>query len=273
MSTALDIYTSDVYIDGIEIHGIDDDSIPFPVSSKGIMDISSQDSSTVADKKQKRLDPGAVKIAGYKIPSDLGQIALKSALSDRNLHTFQIGVPGTNDVYAYQGYVTEFNADVKDGSYRFSAGIVLSGAASKSATKADITSITVSSTGTVKVPSSVTVSTTDQIFEILPGVNPTHITVTAGSASGIYYSVDNGSTWISLTTGVISGDISLGGALTIKNVILKVLQTNRISRFVKLVFAVKREFVAGDFSGSGYLFKTSDNKVFLLSDATALAVS
>lgn len=227
-TTAIDVYTSNIYIDGYEIHGLDDEGIPFPQSSTGTKDISSQDSGNFADKGLKRFDPGTVTLSGYKMPGDRGQGILETARNDRQLHTITVQVTG-GDIYTYSAYIIEFSPDTKDNSLRFVCKLSLSGKATKWSSFVPVGTITFSATGTT-VPATYT-DAWDLVNAQSNSASDVTMSVTSSGAT-ITYSDDNGTTWKALSTAV-----TLGSAGTVKSVVLRWIKSDAATRFMRVFIA------------------------------------
>lgn len=233
IDTHIDTFNSTVSIDGTQINGIDTASIPFPKGKTATKDVSSLNSGVVIRKGLKMFDPGSCSLSGNIIAGDAGQIALRAAFQDRKEHIFTINIPDAGEIYTYTAYVSTNFPESKDNTYLFSIDLEVTGQPTVAVTMAAITSITTTS-GTVYPTGGVPAgSGVDMISYVASGTTVT-LTVTAAAASSLAYSINNGSTWITLTSAVASGAITLGGAGTLTPILIMVTEIAKATRFVNL---------------------------------------
>jgi len=231
--THIDTFNSTVSIDGIAINGIFPDSIPFPKGKTGTKDCSTLGSGTIQRKGLKTFDPGNCALSGNKIPGDAGQIALFAAFGDRKEHIITVSIPDAGELFTYSAYVSTDYPDSKDDTYIFTADLEATGPAVLGTAFATITNITTTS-GTVYPTGGVPAgSGVDMISYVASGTTVT-LTVTAAAASSLAYSINNGSTWITLTSAVASGAITLGAAGTMTPILIMVTEVAKATRFVNL---------------------------------------
>ena len=78
---------------------------------------------------------------------------------------------------------------------------------------------------------------TDVIFKEATGVSTDTVEVTAAASSYIGLSVDNGTTWQTLTSGTVSPAVPLGSAGTLITALVRVEETLKATRFVRIFFS------------------------------------
>lgn len=234
-TTAADVYTSTVTVDGVSVLGIDDDGIPFPQGTTGTKDISTQDSGTVMDKGLKRYEPGSISMTGKRMPADTGQNALLAAVDARTAVAMSVTTAG--ETFTYDAYVTEFNVDTKDGTLTFAAKLQMIGKAPAgyvvSADYPDAPTFVFNPAGT-NVPT--TIGTDNNVVNSQAnGVSSVTLAITQASATGIAYSYDEMITWYNMRTGVASSSIPLGAVSSVTIVWVKIEQTGKATRLIKFL--------------------------------------
>lgn len=234
----IDVYGTTVSVNGTEINGLDTDLIPVPESELNTKDVSTLKSGWVTRNKPGKLDPGTVDLTGFKISGDQGQQILKSAFDARSLVTVTVNISPAGEIYTYDAYVTKFTPESDDDSLKFSATLQAYSEVDLATTFADITSLAASGAGAALFPSLVTTAfpatANAVIISEATGITSCALTVIAATATSIRYSLDGGNTWVDMTTGVASGSITLGGVGTVKEALLKVAETGKATRFVKI---------------------------------------
>jgi predicted secreted protein len=233
VDTHVDIYEATIAIDGTTINGVFPESIPFPKGKTGTKDTSTLGSGKTQKKGLKMFDPGSCTLTGNKISGDAGQIALWAAFKDRKEHTFTITIPEAGEVYTYQAYVSTNYPDQKDETYTFTVDLEVTGLPDLSTTYAGITSITVSNSA-VHFPSTATsalpATANDVVTTVLTAVGSVTITPVAAGSSAIY--VDG-----TLTASGATKTVTLGAANTVTVATVRVCETGKADRFVKVYIA------------------------------------
>lgn len=239
----IDTDLSTVKIDGVAIEGIDPESIPFPKPTRDTKLVTTI-KDTVKRKGLKILDPGSASLTGIRIPSDAGQVDLIAASTDGQEHTIQITVPDAALTFEYQAYVSTFYEGVRDeNTLDFTVDLECTGGFVRSATYAEITSIEGAGDGIAHFPSTanseLAATANDVIFLEATGITTDTVTVTAEDASYIGISYDNGSTWNELTSGTGGTFLktSWPAAGAVSKAIIKVMESNKATRFVNLYVA------------------------------------
>ncbi len=234
----IDVYGTTVSVDGTEINGLDTDQIPVPESEINTKDVSTLKSGWVVKNKPAKLDPGTVDLAGFKIPGDPGQQLLKTAFDNRRLVTMTVSILPAGEIYTYDAYVTKITPESDDDSLKFSATLQAFSEVALETTYAGITSLVASGAGVMAFPDLIKTAfpatTNAVIINQATGISSCTITVTAATASSLTYSLNNGDSWVKLTSGTPSGSITLGDAGTVKELILKVAEESKATRFVKI---------------------------------------
>lgn len=242
IDTHIDTFNSTVSIDGTQINGIDTASIPFPKGKTATKDVSSLNSGVVIKKGLKMFDPGSCSLSGNIIAGDAGQIALRAAFQDRKEHIFTINIPDAGEIYTYTAYVSTNFPESKDNTYLFSIDLEVTGQPTVAVTTAAITSITCAGAGVAYSPTNASsaLAATDNVVVIkeATGISTDTVTVTASASSYIGLSVNGGTTWATLTSGVASSTaVTLGAAGTLTPAIVRVEEALKAARFVRLYFA------------------------------------
>lgn len=243
MADHVDTIGTKVFIDGIEILGIDKDTIPIPDGDTEDKDTSVLDSGRVRRKGLGMFDPGSCEISGNKISGDLGQQALQTAFDDRELHRFQVNVIEAGEIYEYDAYVTKFNPGSENDTYKFSSKLLASGPFTLSTTFASVTSISGSSVGISYSPSNsdTAIGSNDNvvIFNVSTGTTTDKVKVTAADADYIGISYDNGTTWTKLESGVQTTFSATywPAAGKLAHAKIKVEEADKATRFIDLYIA------------------------------------
>lgn len=243
MADHVDTIDTKVFIDGIEILGIDKNTIPIPDGDTEDKDTSTLDSGRTKRKGLGMFDPGSCEISGNKMSGDPGQIALQNAFGDRKLHRFQVNVTEAGEIYEYDAYVTKFNPGSENDTYKFSSKLLASGSFRLSTVFAGVTSIEGGGVGITYSPSNASSSlgTGDNvvIFNEATGITTDKIKVTADDADYIGISYDNGRTWTELTSGTqttFSSDYwPTAGKLAHSKI--RVEELDKATRFIDLYIA------------------------------------
>lgn len=236
---AKDTWLTIFKIDGTEINGLNLDVLPIPDGEYGDKNTSSYITGKYSRTGKNQYDGGTVDISGLLIPNDAGQMLLEAALDDNVHHVFQVILTESGLVYEYDALVMQFKPDAEDNTAMFTGSLKADGKLRKSTTGASISKIEIT-TGTVipsTVEASVASTVTDIVVNELTATAAETIKVTASGASFIGYSLDNGYSWTELTSGTISGNITLGAADTVTRILLAVQEDDKATRFINLFFA------------------------------------
>jgi len=238
IDTYVDTFNATVAIDATLINGIDPDSIPFPKGKTGTKDVTSLGSGTTMRKGLKMFDPGSCSLKGNIISGDAGQMALKNAFLDRNEHLFTVIIPEAGEIYSYTAYVSTNFPESKDNTYQFNVDLEVTGPPTRTTTFASITSIEGTGAGITYSPAlantALGATVTDVIFKEATGVSTDTVEVTAVASSYIGLSVDNGTTWQTLTSGTASPAVTLGAAGTLTTALVRVDEALKAGRFVRI---------------------------------------
>lgn len=236
----IDTTGSAVKIDGTTIEGITPGSIPFSKPSRDAKEVTTM-KDTVRRYGLKLLDPGKASFQGNYIANDPGQLALAAASAGLAEHTIQITIAEAGIVYEYQAFVSTFYLSEEDeNTLMFNCDLVVTGGFTKAITSAGITSISGAGAGVKYYPSTASTalgaSVNDVILYEANGVTTDTIKVTASTASFIGISYDGGITWAELTSGTAAtfSATYYPAAGTIGKALIKVMETDKATRFVNL---------------------------------------
>lgn len=228
-----------VLINGTEIIGIDLDSVPIPDGEMGDKEVHYLGLGKFLRKAPDMYDPGSCEITGFYMPGDPGQVALDTAFRNSTECTFQVNLTESGVVYQYDAYVTKYNPGSDSNTAKFNGKILATGIFTATVTYAGVTKIE-ATTGTV-IPTHATTAVaagdTDIVVTELTATIKDNIKVTAASADYLGYTLDGGKTWLPLTSGTASGDITLGAAGSVTKIVIKVEETDKATRFFNVLFA------------------------------------
>jgi hypothetical protein len=226
-------------INGITVEGMDLDSIPVPDGDTDSKKVTTQGKGYVHRNALNMYDPGECEYSGNDIPGDPGQAALYQAFLDRTECVFQCVLTESGVTYEYPGQVAKHTPGSDDNTSKFNGKIVATDIFTRSVSYAEVSKIE-ATTGT-EIPTTastaVTADTTNVVITEPTATVKDTIKVTAATAENIAYSLNSGKTWIPLTSGTASADITLGGAGTVIKAILKVEEADKATRFINIFFA------------------------------------
>ncbi|MFA6719452.1 MAG: hypothetical protein WCS15_10260 [Prevotella sp.] len=221
-------------INGTEIKGLDLDSVPVPDGDSDSHKRTTQSNLYIHKKALGMYDPGECEISGIYIPGDPGQATLDTAFRNRTECTFQVDMTESGTIFQYTGNVTKFLPESDRNTARFTAKILATGLFESSASYAAISKV--EATNGVVTPGTAA-SSLDGVNTIIiygaPGEASDSIKVTAADADSISYTLDESKTWVPLSSGVLSGEISIGST-GITAILLKVEETDKATRFVNM---------------------------------------
>lgn len=236
----IDTTGSTVKIDGTTIEGITPGSIPFSKPSRDTKEVTTQ-KDTVRRYGLKLLDPGEASFQGIYIANDAGQLALKTAADGLAEHTIQIVITEAGITYEYQAFVSTFYLSEEDeNTLMFNCDLRVTGGFTKATTSAAITSIEGAGAGVKHYPSTansaLATTANDVLFYEANGVTTDTVEVTAAAASYLGISYDNGTTWVTLTSGTAAtfSTTYYPAAGAIGKALIKVMETDKATRFVNL---------------------------------------
>lgn len=234
MSDHKDTLLTKFLINGTEVRGLDLDTIPIPEGEINTTKVTTQSDKYIHRSALGMYDPGDCEISGIYMPGDPGQIALDSAFRNRVECTFQVDMTESGTIFQYTGKVTKFILDSENNTARFTVKILANGLFESTTSYATISKI--EATNGIVIPE-IGASSLDGITNMIiygaPGEASEYITVTANDADFIRYSLDGGKTWILLSSGVLSSEISLGES-DITTILLKVEETDKATRFITM---------------------------------------
>ena len=226
-------------INGIEIKGINLDSVPIPDGSTEDKDVHYLGLDRFKRKAPDMYDPGSCDVTGIYMPGDPGQDALNTAFRNVTECTFQTVLTESGTTYQYQGYVTKYSPGSDNNTATFNGTILATGIFTSTSTYAGVTKIE-ATTGTV-IPTHATTAVAaadkDIIVSELTATTTDNIKITAATADYLGYTLDGGVTWTSLTSGTASGNLTLGAAGSVTKIIAKVEEENCATRFFNIIFA------------------------------------
>lgn len=227
------------YVNGTEVKGINLDSIPIPDGSTEDKDVHYLGLDRFKRKAPDMYDPGSCDIKGIYMPGDPGQSALNTAFRNVAECNFQVALTESGTIYEYNGYVMKYLPGSDSNTAIFEGTILATGIFTSTSTYAGVTKIE-ATTGTV-IPTHATTAVADADKDIviteLSATASDSIKVTAVDADYIGYSLDNGVTWNSLTSGTASGNITLGAAGSVTKIIVKVEEEDKATRYFNVLFA------------------------------------
>lgn len=225
-------------INGTEVKGLDLDSIPVPDGEYGDRKTSTQKNKYVHSNALDMYDPGECDISGISIPGDLGQQALDAAFRNRTECVFQVQLVESGVVYQYPGLVKKFNPRSETNTARFYGKILANGLFTSSVTFATVTKIETTKGVVIPNTASSSLSATNNTILVYeaPGEPTDTFKVTAADAILISYSLDGGQNWTSLTSGVVSSDISIGTTDAATHVLVRVEEDNKATRYINMLF-------------------------------------
>jgi hypothetical protein len=239
----IDTTGSTVKIDGTTIDGITPGSIPFSKPSRDTKEVTTQ-KDTVRRYGLKLLDPGEASFQGIYIPNDAGQLALAAAAAGLAEHTIQIAITEASIIYEYQAFVSTFYLTEEDeNTLMFNCDLRVTGGFTKATTSAAITSIEGAAAGIAYSPgtanTALAATANDVIFKEATGITTDTVEVTAAAASYIGISYDGGLTWKELTSGTPADFLAASwpAAAGLAKALIKVMETNKATRFVNLFIA------------------------------------
>lgn len=233
---AKDTWLTIFKIDGTDINGLSLDVLPIPDGEFGDKNTSTYQTGKYSRTGKNQYDGGTVDLSGLLIAGDAGQNRLEEALGDNKHHIFQVILTESGLIYEYDALVMQFKPDAEDNTAMFVGSLKADGPLRKTTTGASISKIEIT-TGTViptTVETSVASTVTDIVVNEVSATASETIKVTAATASFIGYSLDNGYSWTELTSGTMSGGITLGAANTITRILLAVQEDDKATRFINI---------------------------------------
>lgn len=234
-----DTFLTEFKINGITVEGMDLDSIPVPDGDTDSKKVTTQGKGYVHKNALNMFDPGECEYSGNDIPGDPGQAALYDAFLNRTPCIFQCILTESGVVYEYPGQVAKHTPGSDDNTSKFNGKIVATDIFTRSITYATVSKIEATA-GTV-IPTTagtaITDDTTDVVITELTATTKDTFKVTAATASSIAYSLNNGRTWVPMTSGTASTDINFGAAGTVTKLKVKVEEDEKATRFFNILFA------------------------------------
>lgn len=239
-NTHKDTIDTALLIDGTEIMGMDLDSIPIPDGEYDKKNVSTTRAGVFTRYAPNMYDTGECEIAGLLIPGDPGQEALKEAFYDRQEHLIQVVLTESGVTFEYWATVMKYLPDSDDNTAKFSSKLLASGPFTMTTTKAGVTKIEATASGAITCPllakTAYPTDTGTVVFVELTATTSDTFKVTAATASYIGWTEDGGSTWHTLTSGTASGSVTFGAAGTNKEILVRIEETDKATRFIKVIF-------------------------------------
>lgn len=224
------------YINGFEVKGVDPDSDLVPDGEFESKNITSAKNLLVQKNTLKMYRPGDCEFSALYISGDSGQNALETAFRNRTESTFQVVLTESGTVYQYPGKVSKYLPDNDNHTAKIMVKILCTGMFTSSITYAGVTKIETSS-GTITPSTAETaLDAADNVLMVVEPAGETvdTIKITAPDADYIGYSLDGGKTWIPLTSGVASKDITLNTTGSVTKVLAKVEETDKATKFISV---------------------------------------
>ncbi len=224
------------YLNGVEVKGVDLDSNLVPEGEFETRNNTSTKHRLVQKNTLTMYKPGECEFTGIYISGDPGQNALETAFRSRTECTFQVVLTESGVIYEYPGKVSKYLPGTEENTAKFSVKILSTDMFTRNTTYPDITKI--ETVYGIVTPSSIETmldASNNVIMVVEPAGNSSDaLKITAPDAEYMWYSLDGGVTWTPLTSGTASGDIPLSSTGSITQVLVKIEEDSKATRFVSM---------------------------------------